>query len=109
MGLLDSSGNDINVDVRYMINGAAPVGSPYAVPFITDVGVNGAKEWSINQVNSAASDTFFNILNDLSEGLVNTWQFYKIVGLFGTLGNMNIRSNEGANAGTVSACFMRLV
>ena len=67
-----------------MINGAAPVGSPYAVPFITDVGVNGAKEWSINQVNSAASDTFFNILNDLSEGLVNTWQFYKIVGLFGT-------------------------
>tara|TARA_Y100000034_G_C6691977_1_gene304722 strand:+ start:57 stop:641 length:585 start_codon:yes stop_codon:yes gene_type:complete len=106
LGLLDSSGNNINVDIRYMTNGAAPEGSPYSASFFSE-GV-ATLEWTINQVNSAASDTFFAILNDLNETLLTSWRFFKMIGAKGTVGNMHIRSNEGGNAGTLSAAWLRL-
>ena len=109
LALLDSSGNDINVDIRYMLSSSPTSGSPYDAAFFTADGFTGTKEWTINQVNSAASDTFFAILNDLNETLAATWTFYKMIGAKGTMGNMNIRSNEGANAGTLSAAYMRIV
>ena len=107
LGILDSSGNNINVDIRYMLSSSPSAGSPYDNAIFLADGITSSKEWTINQVNSAASDVFFAILNDLSENLATTWTFYKMIGAKGTIGNMNIRSNEGANAGTLSTAYIR--
>ena len=105
LALLDASGNDINVDVMYRMNGSGS--GPYDVPFITDVGVNGGN-WQSSEPGDG-SGNLGALLNDTSEALVNTWKFYKIGYLRGTLGLIEIRSNDGANTGTLSAAFMRLV
>lgn len=109
LALVDSSGNDINVDIRYLLTGSPPAGTPYDDSRFSDKNVVTTFVWLINQVTSGANDTMFYILNDLSENLSSSWTFYKIIGLKGTVGNFAITSNEGADAGTLSSAYLRLV
>jgi len=101
LAVLDSSGNAINVDI--IANNPTTLTGPYT-PF-ADVGVNGSKVWGANIVDEHLKS----ILLDTGEGLVATWQFYKIVNLCGTQVRMVIHNNEGSDAGTISTAYLRLV
>jgi len=105
LAILDSSGNAINVDVLWMLP-AEPVG-PYNNPTFTDVGIKSGDTWQINK--NTVNGTFYDIVNDASVTLAATWIFVKMVALQGTVGTLLIKSNEGANAGTISTAFLRLV
>ena len=104
LAILDSSGNNINIDMFYLNNGVT-TGTPYSV--FDDVGITGL-EWKSNDPGDLTGN-FVDILKDTNEGLAATWQFYKIAHLRGTIGNILIRSNDGSNAGTISTAYLRLV
>jgi hypothetical protein len=101
LAVLDSSGNNINVDI-YAMN-PTTLSGPYT-PF-QDVGVNGARVWTSNRLDEHLKS----ILVDTSEVLAATWQFYKIVALCGTQIRLLIHNNEAANAGTISTAYLRLL
>jgi len=101
--VLDSSGNGINVDL--IARNPTTLTGPYT-PFI-DVGVNGSHRWRSNK--NTNDGTVYDILNDAGEYLTDAWQFYKIQDLRGTLMRMFIHNNEGADAGTISTAYLRLV
>jgi len=105
LAILDSSGNDINVDVLWSLP-ATPLG-PYNNPTFTDAGIKSGDTWQINK--NTVNGTFYDIVNDASVTLDETWIFIKMVALRGTVGTLTIKSNEGANAGTISTAFLRLV
>lgn len=102
LALLDSSGNAINVDI--VVKNPTTLSGPY-IPF-AEVGVNGAQAWQAAGLNPPH---FEDILNDTSSTLAATWQFYKITHLRGTQIRLVIHNNEGADAGTISTAYMRLV
>ena len=107
LGIVDTSGNDINVDIIYQTGAAAPSGSPYeAAPFL-DIGIT-SSSWKSNDPGDLTG-SMVNILEDTSEALSNTWIFYKIGHLRGTLGKIRITNNDGANTGTISTAYLRLV
>jgi len=109
-GILDSSGNAVNIDL-VLRNPATPFG-PYNNPVFTDTGINGAFEWKLNvrPVPGAPSTaTMGAILIDTNEILAATWQFYKVTYLRGLACSIEITSNEGADAGTISTAYLRLV
>jgi len=106
LGLLDSSGNNINVDIMYMLSGT-DTGSPYdGANFPANI--DSAMDWRSNDPGDGAQG-LVPILDDTSEVLKSSWRFYKIAFTRGTVGQLEIRSNEGSNAGTISSAFMRLV
>jgi len=102
LAVLDSSGNAINVDI--VVKNPTTLSGPYT-PFAV-VGVNGANAWQLTLGNPPQ---FEDILNDPSNTLAATWQFYKIINLRGTQMRLIIHSNEGSDAGTISTAYLRLV
>jgi len=103
--ILDSSGNNVNVDINWRL--PATAFGPYNNPVFTDTGINGNATWLTNK--NTSDGTLYDILVDSSEGLGNTWRFIKITDLKGTVGSIEVRSNEGADAGTISTAYMRLL
>lgn len=103
LGVLDSSGNNINVDI--FGNNPTTLSGPYA-PF-TDVGVNGAYIWKLNKGTSGG--VFIELVQDTSETLAATWTFYKLYQLRGTQIRMVVHNNDGAATGTISTAYLRLV
>jgi len=102
LAVLDASGNNINVDL-IANNPTTPTG-PYT-PF-ADVGVNGDYAWKYNKPDGGDMD---NIMRDTNETLADTWTFYKIINLRGTQVRFLIHNNEGADAGTISTAYLRLI
>jgi len=102
LAVLDSSGNDINVDL--IANNPTTLTGPYT-PF-QDVGVSGSYAWKTNNPGNGSLD---NILLDGSETLADTWTFYKIERLGGTQIRLVVHNNDGSNAGTISTAYLRLV
>jgi len=103
LAVLDSSGNAINVDI--IVRNPTTLSGPYT-PF-QDVGVNGDLAWQLNKQED--SGTFAELCVDTNEGIAATWQFYKIIQLRGTQIRLFIHNNEGADAGTISTAYLRLV
>jgi len=103
LAILDSSGNSVNVDVVWRLP-ATPLG-PYT-PFST-VGVSGGEGWTTNK--NTSNGTLYDIMLDTSTGLSATWFFLKVSDMRGTVGTIEIHSNEGADAGVISTAYMRLV
>jgi len=103
LAILDSSGNAINVD--FLIMNPTTLTGPYT-PF-ADVGGNGSHLWKTNK--NDANGTLYDMLFDSNEDLAATWQFYRLIDLRGMQTRFLIRSNEGADAGTISTAYMRLV
>jgi len=109
-GILDSSGNAINIDVT--LRNPATAFGPYNNPIFTGTGINGGFTWKVNSVALSASPSeakFAALLLDSNENLGNTWQFYKIAYLRGLACSIEITSNEGSDAGTISTAYLRLV
>jgi len=105
LAVLDSSGNAINIDVMYRL--PATAFGPYNNPIFTDTGIQGAETWQMNKRSDVG--TLADLVNDNSVSLSNTWIFIKLFQLQGTVGTVELRSNEGADAGTISTAFLRLV
>lgn len=103
LAMLDSSGNTINVDI--IVANPTTLSGPYS-PF-GDLGVNGSFQWKLNKYGDDTK--FHSILADTDETLAATWQFFKIFQLRGTQVRMVIHNNDGANAGTISTAYLRLV
>lgn len=101
--ILDTSGNSINVDI--LANNPTELSGPYT-PFAA-VGVNGSKLWTANRWPSGGD--LQAIVQDTSENLTATWQFFKFYQLRGTQIRMVIHNNDGAAPGIISTAFMRLV
>jgi len=99
----DASGNGINVDL--IVNNPTTLTGPYT-PF-ADPGVSGTHPWEINK--STVSGNMLVVLEDSSVGLLEAWQFFKIIQLRGTQIRFVIHNNEGADAGTISTAYLRLV
>jgi len=102
LAVLDSSGNNINVDL--IAYNPTTLSGPYT-PF-QDVGVDGSMVW---QLNKREDDTLATILEDGSNGLAATWHFVKVFQLRGTQIRLLIHNNDGADTGTISTAYMRLV
>jgi len=103
LAVLDSSGNNINVD--FLAHNPTTPSGPYT-PF-ADVGVNGALTWKTNKTTT--SGALSEVLADDNENLAATWQIYKMVDLRGMQIRFTIHNNEGADAGTISTAYLRLV
>jgi len=103
LAVLDSSGNGINVDI--IANNPTTVTGPYT-PF-ADVGVNGAQAWLLNKKTDGGA--FVALVQETNENLAATWEFYKFYQLRGTQIRFLIHNNEGADAGTISTSYLRLV
>ena len=103
LAILDTGGSNINVD--FIAANPTTLSGPYS-PF-GDVGVNGDEVWTLNK--NAGSGALENILDNGSTALSAAWQFIKIFQLRGTQIRMLIHNNEGADAGTISTAYMRLI
>jgi hypothetical protein len=101
--ILDSSGNGINVDL--IGHNPTTVSGPYT-PFAT-VGIQGDYKWRVNK--NATDGTLYSLLEDTSETLSATWIFNKTSGWRGTQIRFVVHNNEGADAGTISTAYLRLV
>ena len=110
-GILDSSGNNINVHLGWLL--PASGFGPYEI-FQTSPqpGIKGDNLWKVNEYPGHAGSSaglLDYILNDTSEDLSATWQFYKIIGLRGATGSMKVENKEASDAGTISTAYLRLV
>jgi len=103
LALLDSSGNNINIDIE--ANNPTTLSGPYT-PF-ADVGTNGACSWKLNKQEDSGELAY--LLRDPNEDLAATWEFVKVIALRGTQIRLLIHNNEGADAGTISTAYLRLV
>jgi len=107
LALLDTSGNNINIDILGL--NATTLTGPYA-PF-SNVGSSG-ESWTLNNAPSGTTATaglLQYLLRDTDEDLTANWKFYKMFRLRGTQIQMRIHNNEGADTGTISTAYMRLV
>jgi hypothetical protein len=106
LAIQDSSGNDINIDIFYK-NPTTMIG-PYS-PFAA-LGGGAGNFWKVNAYPPGGGDAQFGfIVYDGSEDLAGEWIFWKVIGLRGTIGRMFVHNNEGADAGTISTAFLRLI
>jgi len=103
LAVLDSSGNGINVDL--VAKNPTTVSGPYT-PF-ADIGINGGNEWKLNK--KTTDGRLVIILQETSQEMAATWSFFKVYELRGTQVRLCIHNNEGANAGTISTAYLRLV
>jgi len=103
VALLDTSGNGINIDM--FARNPTTLTGPYS-PFAA-VGGYGDYNWRTNK-NTTTGDVY-DILKDTSEDLSALWLFFKFAQLRGTQIRFLIHNNEGADAGTISTAYLRLV
>ena len=104
LAIIDSSGNDI--DARVVFVTPSTLVGPYNNPIFSEAGVQVAR-WQTNK--NTTNGTFYDMAADTSIALADAWQFIKISGLRGTLSTIQITNNEGADAGTISTAYLRLV
>ena len=102
MAILDSSGNNINIDLD--ANNPTTLSGPYT-PFV-EAGVDGAFNWKLNKRTDGQMD---HILKDTGEDTATTWHFWKIECLRGTQIRFVIHNNDASNAGTISTAYLRLI
>jgi len=105
LAVLDASSNSINVDL--LGHNPTTLEGPYNAKPFQDTAVNGSQEWNLNK--EANSGNLKNIFKDTNVDLTDTWKFFKIKDLRGTQLRLVIHNNEGADAGTISTAYLRLV
>jgi len=103
LALLDSSGNNINVDI--IGNNSTTLSGPYSA--FSDVGTSGTHLWKLNK--STVDGVLKALIEDESELLAATWKFYKFYQLRGTQIRLVIHNNDGAAVGVISTAYLRLV
>ena len=111
MAVKDSSGNNILINYEYRNSITGVTSGPYNARQFLDDGVNGAYAWHVNEYPGSAGGTtgdWDEILSTTNQRAATSWEFYKIIGVYGTVGEIVLTNGEGANAGTISTAFLRI-
>ena len=105
----DASGNNVPLTFSYNNAIAALTTSPY-LAFQT-TGVREPVMWKVNEYpgTGGVSGDLDEIVRTGNVTQYTTWQFFKLIGLRGTVGKLLIGNADGANAGTISTAYLRLV
>jgi len=106
----DSSGDDIDFSVQWR-NDLVGATGPYTAPIFSDDGVNTGNAWHVNEYpgSGGLSGGWDEILATGNELATETWKFYKVIGLRGTLGQVYLYNGDGSDTGIISTAYLRLV
>jgi len=108
---LDASGNNVPLYFQWNNSIAALLGTPYNAPEFAGTGVKESVKWLVNEYpgTGGTSGALDEILESGNITQSTNWQFFKLIGLRGTVGKILFYNQDGSNAGTISTAFLRLV
>jgi len=108
---LDASGNNVPLYFEWNNSIAGISRSPYNATEFAATGVKESVKWTVNEYpgSGGISGSLDEILESGNRTNYTTWQFFKLIGMRGTVGKILITNSDGANAGTVSSAYLRLV
>jgi len=108
---LDASGNNVPLYFEWNNSIAGISRSPYNATEFAATGVKESVKWTVNEYpgSGGISGSLDEILESGNRTNYITWQFFKLIGMRGTVGKILITNSDGANAGTVSSAYLRLV
>jgi len=108
---LDSSGNNVPLSFKFENSIAGITRSPYNAGEFTTTGVKESVVWTVNEYpgTGGSSGALDEILLSGNRTNYAEWQFYKVIGLRGTVGRLGITNEDGADAGIISTAYLRLV
>jgi len=108
---LDASGNNVPLYFEWNNSIAGISRSPYNATEFSATGVKESVKWTVNEYpgTGGASGSLDEILESGNRTNYTTWQFFKLIGMRGTVGKILITNSDGSNAGTVSSAYLRLV
>jgi len=110
-GSLDASGNNVPLYFEWNNSIAGITRSPYNAGEFTATGVKESVKWNVNEYpgTGGASGSLDDILQSGNQTQSTNWQFFKVIGLRGTVGKILISNQDSSDAGTLSTAYLRLV
>jgi len=108
---LDASGNNVPLYFQFNNSLAAISRTPYNATEFAATGVSEAVKWNVNEYpgGGGASGSLDEILESGNITQSTNWQFFKVIGMRGTVGKMLIYNQDSSDAGTISTAYMRLL
>lgn len=108
---LDASGNNVPLQFEWMNSIAGITRSPYNAGEFTATGVQESAKWKANEYpgHGTGGGALDEILDSGNQTQTTSWQFFKLIGVRGTVGKMLITNQHGSDAGTISTAYLRLV
>jgi len=108
---LDASGDNVPLSFTFNNSIAALTGTPYKAGEFTTAGIQESVKWTVNEYpgTGGTSGALDEILESGNKTQYDAWQFFKVIGLRGTVGKVLITNEDGADAGSISTAYLRLV
>ena len=108
---LDASGNNVGLSFAFTNSIANLTGTPYKATEFQSTGVQETEKWNVNEYpgTGGTSGALDEILESGTITQRSAWQFFKVIGLRGTVGKVLITNEEASDAGTISTAYLRLV
>ena len=106
----DTSGNTVPLSFTFN-NNITGSGTPYQASEFEATGVQESVKWTVNEYpgGGGTSGALDEILESGNRSQFDTWQFFKVIGLRGTVGKVLITNEDSTNTGTISTAFLRIV
>jgi len=108
---IDTSGNNVPLYFEWNNSIDAIERTPYnATEFLT-TGIKESVKWTVNEYpgTGGASGSLDEILESGNQTQSTNWQFFKVIGMRGTVGKILITNQDGSDAGIISTAYLRLV
>jgi len=108
---LDASGNNVPLYFQWNNSIAAISRTPYNATEFAATGVKESVKWLVNEYpgTGGASGSLDEILESGNITQSTNWQFFKLIGLRGTVGKILFFNQDSSDAGTISTAYLRLV
>ena len=107
----DASGDNVPLSFTYENSIAGITRTPFNASEFATTGVQGSVKWSVNEYpgTGGSSGALDEILLSGNKTQYAAWGFFKVIGLRGTVGNLGITNEDGADAGIISTAYLRLI
>ena len=111
VALRDASTDNVPLSFKFENSIAAISSTPYNVSEFSSIGIKESVIWTVNEYpgTGGTSGALDEILRTGNTTQYVEWQFYKVIGLRGTVGRLGITNEDGANAGMISTAYLLLV
>jgi len=108
---LDASGNNVPLYFQWNNSISAISRTPYNATEFAATGVKESVKWLVNEYpgTGGASGSLDEILESGNITQSTNWQFFKVIGLRGTVGKILFFNQDSTDAGTISTAYLRLV
>ena len=108
---LDASGNNVPLYFEWNNSIAAISRTPYNATEFAATGVKESVKWRVKEYpgTGGTSGALDEILESGNQTQSTDWQFFKLIGMRGTVGKILITNQDGADAGTISSAYLRIV